>query len=421
MANKRTQENKRPTRKQVAYRKQDQKKERRLLIGAGVVLGLIVLVLIFGLVQVYVLRPRSPVARVNDVSISTEDYQKMYGYQNYQLQRSYQQLLQQQSQYAGNEEQKFMFDYLQQNIDQLETRQQSLPQDVLNEMIDDELIRQEVERLGITVSQEELQGEVEREFGFDRNPPPPTATPTLTATQVITLTPTPTLEPMTEEEFKQVYNESVGQFAQLADFQEKDLRALFRNTLLRQKLQEHLEAEMPTTEEQIHPSHILIQIEGPEFEEGKTPTPEEQVEARLEADAEAKAKAEEVLERITTGGEDFATVAEEVSADPGSKEEGGDLGWHSRGDFVTEFDEVAFSLTPGQIYTQVVKSPFGYHIIKLEEYDPDRELEEYALQVRKSQVLQDWLAEQQDTAEIERFWSRAKVPTTAPQRVPIPR
>jgi parvulin-like peptidyl-prolyl isomerase len=88
---------------------------------------------------------------------------------------------------------------------------------------------------------------------------------------------------------------------------------------------------------------------------------------------------------------------------------------------VTEFDEVAFSLEPGQVYTDVVKSQFGYHIIKLEEYDPNRELEEYTLQARKSQVLQDWLTEQQDTAKIERFWSRDKVPTTAPQRIPIPR
>lgn len=414
MANKRTKETKQLTRKQIAYSKQDRKRERRLLIALGVVAGLIVLVLIFGLVQILILQPQSPVARVNDVSISTEGYQKLYRFQDYQLQRSLQQLLQQQAQFSGNEEQQFMLDYLQQNIDQLESRQQMLPQDVLSEMIDDELIRQEADRLGITVSQEELHAEVEKEFGFDRNPPTSTATPTLTATQVITLTPTPTLAPMTEEEFQQVYNESAAQFAQVADFDEKDLRALFRSNLLRQKLQEHLEAEVPTTEEQIHPSHILIRIEEPEFAEGETPTPEEQSEARLEADAQAKAKAEEVLERITAGEEDFATVAEEVSDDPGSKEDGGDLGWHPRGDFVTEFDEVAFSLEPGQVYTQVVKSQFGYHIIKLEEYDPQRELEEYTLQMRKSQVLQDWLTGQQDTAKIEQFWSRDKVPTTAP-------
>ena len=129
---------------------------------------------------------------------------------------------------------------------------------------------------------------------------------------------------------------------------------------------------------------------------------------------------EEALKRVTDGGEDFSAVAEEVSEDPGSKEEGGDLGWHSRGDFVPAFDEVAFSLTPGQIYTEVVQSQFGYHIIKLEEYDPTRELEEYALQMRKSQVLQDWLVEQKETAEIERYWSRDKVPTPAPARIPIP-
>ena len=421
MAKKRTKESKQPTRKQVAYTKADRKKERRLLIAVGIVAGVIVLVLIFGLVQALIVKPQSPVAKVDGASISTVDYQKLYRFQSYQLQSSLQQLQQQQAQFADNEEQQFLYQYMQQNIDQMESRQRTLPQDVLNEMIDQELVRQEAERLGITVSEEEVAADVEKEFGYDPNPPTPTATPTLTATQVITLTPTPTLVPMTEDEFKQAYSESLRRFSQVADFGEEDLQALYRNNLLAARFQEHLEAEVPTTDEQIHPSHILIQIEVEEPEEGTTPTPEEQAEARLEAGVLARAKAEEVLQRVTDGGEDFVAVAEEVSDDPGSKEEGGDLGWHPRGDFVPEFDEVAFSLTPGQIYTDVVESQFGYHIIKLEEFDPTRELDENTLQRRKSQVLQDWLAEQQDTAEIERYWSRDMVPTPAQPRIPIPR
>ena len=374
MAKKQTKGNKQPTRKQIAYRKRDQQKERRLLIGAGIVAALVVLVLIFGFVQVYVLQPQSPIAKVNGVSIPTSNYQALYRFEYYQLDQSLQQLQQQQAQFAGNEDQKFMYDYFQQNIDQLNTRQRTLPQDVLNEMIDDELIRQEDQKRGITVTDQDIQAQIEKEFGYDPNPPTPTATPTLTATQVITITPTPTLAPMTEDQFKQAYNESVQRFVQMADFSEQDLRNLFRNTLLREKLQAQLEAEVPTSEEQIHVSHILIQPQQPQLE--GTPTPEEQLKAQEEADAAAKAKAEEVLQRVTTGGEDFATVAKEVSEDPGSKEEGGDLGWHPRGDFVPEFDKVAFSLEPGQIYTDVVKTQFGYHIIKLDEYDPNRPLED---------------------------------------------
>jgi len=419
MAKKTTKEVKRPTRKQIAYRKQDQKKQRRLIIAISVVAALIVLVLIYGAVQHFLIEPQSPIALVNGVPISTLDYQKLYRFQSYQLERTLQQLQQQQSQYAGDEENKFLYDYLQQSIDQVRARQRSLPQDVLSEMIDNELIRQEAERRGITVTPEELQAHIEQEFGYDRNPPTPTPTATLTATQVITLTPTPTLPPMTEDQFKQAYNSSVAQFVQIAELNENDLRQMFRNDLLRQKLQEKLAAEVPTTEPQVHPRHILVQAQTPTPEAGKTPTPEEQTKALQEADAQARARAEEILKRITEGGEDFATVAREMSDDPGSKEEGGDLGWHPRGDLVTEFESAAFSLQPGQIYTDVVKSPFGYHIVKLEEFDPNRPLEETALKSRQGLALQNWLAEQQGKAKIERFWSPEKVPTIVPASVPV--
>lgn len=419
MSRKTTKEVKQPTKKQIAYRKQDQKKERRLLIAISIIAALIVLVLIFGAVQVFLIQPRSPIATVNGVAISTQDYQKLYRFQNYQVQRNLQQLQQQQSLYADDEEQKFLYDYLQQNIDQLLARQRSLPQDVLNDMIDNELIRQEAERRGITVNPDELQAHIEKEYGYDRNPPTPTATPTLTATQAITLTPTPTLPPMTEDDFKQAYNSSVTQFAQVAELSENDLRQLFRTDLLRQKLQDALAAEVPTAEPQIHPRHILVQAQPPAVEADTTPTPEDQAKAQQEADAQARATAEQILKRVTEGGEDFAIVAKETSDDPGSKEDGGDLGWHPRGNLVPEFESVAFSLQPGQVYTDVVKSPFGYHIIKLEEFDPNRALDEPALKSRQSMALQTWLSEQRGKAKIERFWSPDKVPTIVPARIPV--
>jgi peptidyl-prolyl cis-trans isomerase SurA len=51
--------------------------------------------------------------------------------------------------------------------------------------------------------------------------------------------------------------------------------------------------------------------------------------------------------------------------DPGTKEVGGDLGWHRRGDFVTEFERWVWSLPPGEL-SPVFESPFGYHIVRVD-------------------------------------------------------
>src|SRR3954468_24731534 len=67
-----------------------------------------------------------------------------------------------------------------------------------------------------------------------------------------------------------------------------------------------------------------------------------------------------------TKGEDFAKVAGEVSKDPGSKTDGGDLGFFTKDRMVEAFADVAFKLEPGQI-SEPVKSQFGWHVIKVEE------------------------------------------------------
>jgi peptidyl-prolyl cis-trans isomerase D len=81
------------------------------------------------------------------------------------------------------------------------------------------------------------------------------------------------------------------------------------------------------------------------------------------AAAEAKAKA--AYERAAAG-EDFARLARELSDDPGSKDAGGDLGMAERGDFVAEFADAVWGMKPGEIRGPV-RSPFGWHVIRLEE------------------------------------------------------
>ena len=80
-------------------------------------------------------------------------------------------------------------------------------------------------------------------------------------------------------------------------------------------------------------------------------------------DGDLIARANAALERVRAG-EDFAAVAQEVSADPGSASQGGDLGFFGRNVMAKEFEETAYKLKEGEI-SEPVKTSFGYHIIKL--------------------------------------------------------
>ena len=93
-------------------------------------------------------------------------------------------------------------------------------------------------------------------------------------------------------------------------------------------------------------------------------------------------KAQAVLDRIKNG-EDFAELAKEFGAD-GTAEVGGDLGWIDKGVTVPAFEEVLFSLAPGELYESVARTEFGYHIIQADEV---RTLNDF------SQYFQSTLAE----------------------------
>lgn len=68
-------------------------------------------------------------------------------------------------------------------------------------------------------------------------------------------------------------------------------------------------------------------------------------------------------ERVVEGGEDFGAIASKYSDDPGSARLSGDLGWTKRGQFVPEFEAVAYNLEPGEI-SDLVESDFGFHVIQ---------------------------------------------------------
>lgn len=100
---------------------------------------------------------------------------------------------------------------------------------------------------------------------------------------------------------------------------------------------------------QIDASHILFNVPA-----NATPAQKAQI----------KATAEKVLAEVNANPNDFAKLAKEYSQDPGSADKGGELGTFGKGVMVKPFEEVAFSLKPGQI-SGLVETQFGYHIIKL--------------------------------------------------------
>lgn len=109
-------------------------------------------------------------------------------------------------------------------------------------------------------------------------------------------------------------------------------------------------AEEYDVPEQTRARHILLRLPA---------------ESNEEIEQEVKAKAQGALDRVN-GGEDFAAVAEELSGDPGSAANGGDLGFFKRGQMVPEFEEVAFTLEPGTT-SDLVRTSYGFHIIRVEE------------------------------------------------------
>lgn len=130
---------------------------------------------------------------------------------------------------------------------------------------------------------------------------------------------------------------------------------------------------IPALEETVEISHILkLVVPGPESRQA------------------ALDKITEIKKQLDAGA-DFAELAKKYSQDPGTAARGGDLGFIDRGDFVKEFEEVAFSLKENQI-SDIVESPFGFHIIQL--------LERRGEKIRTRHILIQLQPDEQDEQNV---------------------
>ncbi|HSB03309.1 MAG TPA: peptidylprolyl isomerase, partial [Anaerolineales bacterium] len=401
------------TKKHMA-RLERERRQNRLIVGiaaAGIVI--VVGLLVYGYLKINFLQLREPVAEVNGVKITTGEWQERVKFQRIQLLNTYQQY--------SIYQQSFGLDVSQQlqNIQLTLQDPTTLGQQVLDQMTDDIIIRQEAKKRGITVSEEEVQKSIEENFRFFPNgtptptttptefstptlssqqltlypststpteaPPPtlePTATLDLSATPLPTATevlPTPTFVPQpptetptpyTAEGFKSDYNKMLDSFKQY-NISEKTIRSVYEAQLLREKLMDEITKDTPHTEEQVWARHILVETE-----------------------SEAKA-----ARALIEGGVDFAEVAKKYSKDTGSGANGGDLGWFGKGQMVPEFETAAFTLKVGEV-SQPIKSQFGYHIIQLLGRE-DRPLDASQYQQKKQTEFSDWLTNQRKQADIK--------------------
>ncbi len=266
----------------------------------------------------------------------------------------------------------------------VDQQKRSLPDDALDALVEQRILEHEAARRGVTVSPEDVGARLREnvaEFDLLSTPSPtpeaspsPTAeaSPTAQATPAGTPTPVPTLP-------ADRYQDALKRLLDQVSLGEDRYRALLARQLVQDRLQEAFGTEVPTSQEQVHARHILL-------------------------DDEAKAK--EVLQQLQDGA-DFGDLAKQVSTDPSTKDKGGDLGWLPRGIMNDAFENAAFALQPGQ-RSGVVQSPNGYHVVEVLERDPNRPVNPDQLTALKQRAFSSWLSARRSSPDVKLELDRAE-------------
>lgn len=430
------------TKKHLARQQKENRQKKTLLISLIAILGAIFLLVVYGLLNDTVLKPKKPVAKVNQTTISVEQFQKRVKYERFSLTQTF-------LQYALSDFAYFFQSQLlgvQNQLDDYITFGES----VLDTMIQEELVEQMAAKMGITVSEDELNLFIQENFGYFANGTPtpapteqifptstlsgtqmalitatpipteipteivatatlePTLTPTVEVTGDVTEdateAPTATLAPPTEtptevptateipptpteytyEGFTGVYETMVANLNTETGFNEVDFRDYVLNSLLQQKVFEELTKDISADQEMVWARHILVATEP---------------EARL------------VLTKLEEG-DDWTDLAAQLSTDTSNSNNGGDLGWFGKDQMVEEFETAAFALEIGEI-SEPVKTSFGYHIIQVIGHEV-RTLNSDELNTIKSAAYSKAIEQAKTEAEIKKFNIWASVVPSEP-------
>jgi peptidyl-prolyl cis-trans isomerase D len=355
--------------------------------------------------------PESPlVAVIGDVEINQDQLFTQIRYTRFQLIANFRQYKQAQKIY-GN------YPGLDQALQQIQIRLEDSPtlgQSVLEDMVNEVLVRQEAAKMGIKVSAEEVETAFEEAFHYYAKGTPspvstyaPVATLTLSSLQATlqvkpagvgtpfqpaapTASPTPALvvpvmtpTPYTFQAYQNVLKTQVASFSSI-NFSEADMRKLVESKLLRKKMMAKVLAGQKAESDQVWARHILLKDE---------------------------ATAADVTQRLRNG-ENWYNLASNYSIDKGTKDQGGDLGWFGKGKMVVEFENAAFALNVGEM-SGPVKSQFGYHIIQILGHEkrplPAADMDQFFYEQFQNWVLQLRASHNQEV-ELFTTW-RTAVPT----------
>ncbi len=244
----------------------------------------------------------------------------------------------------------------------------------LTDLIDKVAIRQAAQRAGVTIEPADLDAKVNELK--DRLPPG-----------------------MTFEQFLEQYNITEEQLRRELETSVYIEKAAAKNiNVTDQDLAGYIKAR-----------HILISTQQP----GAT------AEEREKKEQEAKARLEQIAADIKAGKTTFEQAAKEFSEDPGSKDQGGDLGFFKRGVMTQPFEEAAFNLKAGEM-SEPVKTTYGYHLILVEKLGKDAEGEERAnlveriRQERLRPEMTAWYLKAKQEAQVERALGEQPKPPAPP-------
>lgn len=436
------------SKKHMARLERERIQQRYLITGAIVVVGLVLALLLYGVLNEYVFKQMRPVAQVGSANISTADYQKQVKFSRYQLIAQLSQLMSDPiySQFFGS--------YIQQMQAQLSSPT-IIGQQVLDAMIEDELVRQEADRRGISVTEQEVDKRMEEVFGFypDGTPTPtatqpPVSTATLSPEQTAlfppTSTPTPTEPPTAEPsptgeaDTTEPGDESAtaGPTATAAaDVDEADASDTESAEEEAEPTAAPTSTPLPTAtpytregyEDAVDEYALQLRDLGFSKEDLRTLLRKELLKEKVfeVLTAGVESEAEQIWVRhilvgteeeakaaydLLIGGKNFADLAAEISLDPGSMDNGGEYDYFPRGTMVEPFEEAAFNLEIGEI-SQPVESEHGFHVIQLLGRDV-RPLSSDQLEQNKQKVYQDWLAEAKEAADVKTYDWASVVPDT---------